>query len=82
MVSVFNNFVNLIVMDVIKWCYYIVYCVILGFEVVIMYFYLLEIKGRGFEEIVEIFDGFVVVIIVLDMEKIVELWYIRSLSEF
>ena len=55
--SVFNNFVNPIAMDAIKWRYYIVYCGILAIEVVVTYFYLPETKGRGLEEIAEIFDG-------------------------
>jgi MFS family permease len=79
--SVFNNFVNPIAMDAIKWRYYIVYCVILGFEVVITYFYLPETKGRGLEEIAEIFDGPAAAITVSDTEKIVELRHIRSSSE-
>lgn len=55
--GLFNNFVNPIAMEAIQWRYYIVYCVILGFEVIVTYLYLPETMGRGLEEIAEIFDG-------------------------
>lgn len=54
--SIFNNFVNPIAMDAIQWRYYIVYCVILAFEVSITYFFLPETKGKSLEEISVIFD--------------------------
>jgi MFS family permease len=76
--SVFNNFVNPIAMDAIGWRYYIVYCVILAFEVVITYFYLPETKGRGLEEIAEIFDGPAAAITVHDTEVASELGVIRD----
>lgn len=55
--SVFNNFANPVAMEAITWRYYIVYCVVLAVEVLITYFFLPETKGKGLEEISEIFDG-------------------------
>ena len=75
--SVFNNFVNPIAMDAIKWRYYIVYCVILAVEVVVTYFFLPETKGRGLEEIAEIFDGPAAAIEVHDTEKTSDLGGVR-----
>lgn len=54
--SIFNNFVNPIAMDAIQWRYYIVYCVILAFEVCITYFFLPETKGKSLEEISASFE--------------------------
>lgn len=70
--SVFNNFVNPIAMDAIEWRYYLVYCGILAFEVVITYFYLPETKGRGLEEIAEVFDGPAAASIAYDAQKTIE----------
>lgn len=78
--SIFNNFVNPVAMDAIEWRYYIVYCVILAAEIVITYFYLPETKGRGLEEIAEIFDGPAAAITVPNTEKISELGRVRSSS--
>lgn len=79
--SVFNNFVNPIAMDAIEWRYYIVYCVILASEIVITYFYLPETRGRGLEEIAEIFDGPAAAITATKTEEISGLGRVRSLSD-
>ncbi|OBT57507.1 hypothetical protein VE04_01608 [Pseudogymnoascus sp. 24MN13] len=78
--SVFNNFVNPIAIDAIKWRYYIVYCVILAFEITITFFFLPETKGRGLEEIAEIFDGPAAAITV-QAEKASELGHDRGSSD-
>lgn len=71
--SIFNNFVNPVAMDAIQWRYYIVYCVILGAEVTITYFFLPETKGRSLEEIAEVYDGPNAVNLVSEKEKLTEI---------
>ncbi|CAL5874067.1 uncharacterized protein PFLUO_LOCUS8354 [Penicillium psychrofluorescens] len=55
--SFFTSYVNPVAMDSIGWRYYIVACAILGFECAFAWWYLPETKGKGLEEIGEIFDG-------------------------
>ena len=55
--QVYNGFVNPIAMETITWRYYIFGIVIIAVEIVLAYFFLPETKGRGLEEIGEIFDG-------------------------
>lgn len=62
MISIYGSlvvlsFVNPIALDNIGWRYYIVFCIILGFIVVVTWFYFPETKGYSLEEISEIFDG-------------------------
>ncbi|KAI0298724.1 general substrate transporter [Multifurca ochricompacta] len=54
---IFNQYVNPIAMEHIAWKYYILYCVILVFEVFFLYFFLEETKGLSLEETAVIFDG-------------------------
>ena len=55
--SAFNAFVNPIAMDAISWKYYIVWCVAIGIHFTLIWFFFPETKGRGLEEVAEIFDG-------------------------
>ncbi|KAL2826950.1 general substrate transporter [Aspergillus pseudoustus] len=55
--SFFTGYVNPVAMDSIGWRYYIVACAILGFECAFAWWYLPETKGKGLEEIGEIFDA-------------------------
>jgi MFS family permease len=55
--SFFTGYVNPIAMDNIGWRYYIVACVVLAVECAFAWWYLPETKGKGLEEIGEIFDG-------------------------
>lgn len=54
---VFNQYVNPVALEDIGWKYYIFYCVWIGFELVVVYFYYVETKGPTLEEIAKIFDG-------------------------
>ncbi|KAL5519648.1 hypothetical protein ACEPAH_1331 [Sanghuangporus vaninii] len=54
---VFNQYINPIALAAIAWKYYIVYCVWLAFELVFIYFFLIETKNRTLEETALIFDG-------------------------
>lgn len=51
------NQVNPIAMDVLGWKYYIMFCCILFFLVIVIYFLFLETKGHTLEEIRELFEG-------------------------
>ncbi|CAK7213720.1 hypothetical protein SBRCBS47491_001901 [Sporothrix bragantina] len=53
----FNQYVNPVAIDNIKWKYYLVYCVWLAFELVVVYFFYIETKNTPLEEIVKYFDG-------------------------
>ncbi|KAK5939703.1 hypothetical protein PMZ80_008083 [Knufia obscura] len=53
----FNQYVNAIALDALKWKYYICYCVFLGFEVFIIYCFLIETRYTPMEEIAKYFDG-------------------------
>jgi MFS family permease len=53
----FNNYVNPIALEAIGWKYYIVYCVWLLVELIVVYFFYPETKGPTLEEMAKIFDG-------------------------
>lgn len=55
--SFFTGYVNPVAMDSIGWRYYIVASVVLAIECAFAWWYLPETKGKGLEEIGEIFDG-------------------------
>lgn len=55
--SFFTGYVNPVAMDNIGWRYYIFAIAVLAVEVVFAWWYLPETKGKGLEEIGEIFDG-------------------------
>jgi len=54
---VFNQYINPIARNSIGWKYYIVYCVWLLFELIFVYFFVIETKGRTLEETSMLFDG-------------------------
>jgi sugar porter (SP) family MFS transporter len=54
-VQIYNGFVNPIAMDAIEWKYYIVYCCILGVELVVVFLTYVETSGRTLEEVAEVF---------------------------
>ena len=54
---IFNQYVNPVALDAISWKYYIVYCVWIAFELVFVYFFIIETKGRTLEETAALFDG-------------------------
>jgi sugar porter (SP) family MFS transporter len=54
---IFNQYVNPVALDSIGWKYYIVYCCWLAFELVFVYFFVIETKNRTLEETAVIFDG-------------------------
>lgn len=53
----FNQYINAIALDALAWKYYIVYCVFLGFEVFVIYSFLIETRYTPMEEIAKYFDG-------------------------
>lgn len=53
----FNQYVNPIAIAQIKWKYYIVYCVWLVVETVVVWKFYIETKETPLEEIVKYFDG-------------------------
>ncbi|KAG5770224.1 hypothetical protein H9Q72_002798 [Fusarium xylarioides] len=55
--SFFTGYVNPVALDRIGWRYYIFACAVLGVECVFAWWYLPETKGKGLEEIGQIFDG-------------------------
>ncbi|TFK38070.1 hexose transporter [Crucibulum laeve] len=54
---IFNQYVNPVALDAIGWKYYIVYCCWLCFELVYVYFFIVETKNRTLEETAALFDG-------------------------
>ncbi|KAF4607581.1 major facilitator superfamily protein [Pleurotus pulmonarius] len=54
---IFNQYVNPVALDAIQWKYYIVYCCWLAFELVFLYFFIIETKNRSLEETAALFDG-------------------------
>lgn len=55
--GIYNSFANPVAMDAIAWKYYIVWCVVIAIHFTLIYFFFPETKGRGLEEVAEIFDG-------------------------
>ena len=55
--GIFNSFVNPIGMENLGWKYYIVWCCVIAFNLVLIYFYFPETRGHGLEEVGHIFDG-------------------------
>lgn len=53
----FNQYVNPIALDNLGWKYYIFYCVWLGLELVVVYFFYIETRNTPLEEIAKHFDG-------------------------
>ncbi|KAK5447832.1 hypothetical protein LTS15_009331 [Exophiala xenobiotica] len=53
----FNQYVNPIALANIKWKYYIVYCVWLAAELVVVYIFYVETRNTPLEEIAKHFDG-------------------------
>lgn len=54
---IFNGYANPVAMAAITWKYYIVYCCVIAVEIVLVYFWFPETKGRSLEEVAVIFDG-------------------------
>lgn len=53
----FNQYVNPIALQNITWKYYIFYCVWLGVELAVVYFFYIETRNTPLEEIAKHFDG-------------------------
>ncbi|CCM03950.1 uncharacterized protein FIBRA_06103 [Fibroporia radiculosa] len=54
---IFNQYVNPIALQAIAWKYYIVYCCWIAFELVFLYYMIVETKNLSLEEIAVLFDG-------------------------
>ncbi|KIM27467.1 hypothetical protein M408DRAFT_329932 [Serendipita vermifera MAFF 305830] len=52
-----NQFVNPIALKALEWKYYLVYLAFLAFELVYVFLFLIETKGKTLEETAAIFDG-------------------------
>jgi MFS family permease len=55
--GVFNQYVNPIGIENLRWKFYFVYIVILVIECLTIYFFFVETKGPTLEEIARLFDG-------------------------
>ncbi|KAF9475387.1 general substrate transporter [Pholiota conissans] len=53
----FNQFVNPWALKAMEWRYYVVYCVWLLVELIFVFFFVVETKGRTLEETASLFDG-------------------------
>lgn len=53
----FNQYVNAIALEAIQWKYYMVYCVFIVFEILVVYFFIVETRYTPLEEIAKYFDG-------------------------
>ncbi|KAH8731896.1 general substrate transporter [Phaeosphaeriaceae sp. PMI808] len=53
----FNQFVNGLALDALKGKYYIFYCAFLAFEIIVVYFCIVETRYTPMEEIAKFFDG-------------------------
>ncbi|KAK9382683.1 general substrate transporter [Kockiozyma suomiensis] len=54
--GIYNSYVNPIAMDAISWKYYIVYCAIICFEFLVVFFFFPETKGATLEESTDMFE--------------------------
>jgi hypothetical protein len=54
---IFNQYVNPIALQKLGWKYYLVYVAWLAFELVFVYFFIIETKNRTLEETAALFDG-------------------------
>lgn len=52
-----NQFVNPVALRALQWKYYLVYLAFLAFELVYVFLFLIETKGKTLEETAAIFDG-------------------------
>lgn len=55
--GLYNSFANPVAMEAIGWRYYIVWVVMIAIHLTLILFFFPETKGRGLEEVAEIFDG-------------------------
>ncbi|GBE89812.1 Lactose permease [Sparassis crispa] len=67
---IFNQYVNPIALEKLAWKYYLVYCCWIAFEVVFLYFTVVETKNRTLEETAALFDGEDVVLEVTEIAQI------------
>jgi hypothetical protein len=68
----FNNYVNPIALQAIRWKYYIVYDCWLFVELLTVYFFYPETKGPTLEEMAKIFDGDEAIVGQVDMDIVRE----------
>lgn len=54
---IFNQYTNPIALDALKWKYYLIYTIWLVFELVYVWLWATETKGRSLEETAALFDG-------------------------
>ncbi|KAG8725559.1 hypothetical protein FRC09_011286 [Ceratobasidium sp. 395] len=54
---IFNQYTNPIALEVLKYKYYLIYTIFLVFELIFVYFFAVETKGRSLEETAALFDG-------------------------